>query len=118
MLFADLKNDFLFRRIFATHPELTAALLNDLLEREGDERIASLELLSPEQVPEVPLFKLSVLDVKCRDQAGRLFVVEMQMAHFTGFIHRVVYNASKAYVQQLGRGEAYGTLAPVIALSL
>ncbi|MEZ4294058.1 MAG: hypothetical protein R3B70_03705 [Polyangiaceae bacterium] len=35
MMFADLKNDFVFRRIFATHPDLLRSLLNDLLERSG-----------------------------------------------------------------------------------
>jgi hypothetical protein len=32
MAFADLKNDFVFRRIFATHPDILRGLLNDLLE--------------------------------------------------------------------------------------
>jgi len=33
MAFADLKNDFVFRRIFATHPDILRGLLNDLLDR-------------------------------------------------------------------------------------
>src|ERR1700712_4005375 len=32
MAFADLKNDFVFRRIFATHPDILRGLLNDLSE--------------------------------------------------------------------------------------
>jgi hypothetical protein len=31
------------------------------------------------------------------------FVVEMQLLHIPGFVHRVVYNACKAYVEQLKR---------------
>jgi hypothetical protein len=31
MIFADMKNDFVFRRIFATHPDILRGLLNDLL---------------------------------------------------------------------------------------
>ena len=34
-MFADLKNDFVFRRIFAYHPTLTQAVLNDLRGLEG-----------------------------------------------------------------------------------
>jgi predicted transposase YdaD len=30
MAFADLKNDYIFRRIFATHPDILRRLLNDL----------------------------------------------------------------------------------------
>ena len=33
MRFADLKNDYIFRRIFGTHPDILRGLLNDLLER-------------------------------------------------------------------------------------
>lgn len=118
MRFADLKNDFVFRRVFGKHPELTAALLNDLLEFEGSERIASLELLSPEQAPDVPGAKLSILDVKCKDQTGRTFVVEMQMLHVAGFVNRVVFNACRAYAGQLKKGQGYDSLADVIALSI
>jgi hypothetical protein len=118
MRFADLKNDFVFRRVFGKHPELTTALLNDLLAFEGSERIASLELLSPEQAPDVPGAKLSILDVKCRDQTGRMFVVEMQMLHVAGFVNRVVFNACRAYAGQLKKGQGYESLADVIALSI
>lgn len=78
-MFADLKNDFAFRRILAIHPDLTTALLNDLLDRRGDDMIVSLSLLAPEQAPIVAGSKLSVLDLKARDQDGRTFIVEMQL---------------------------------------
>ena len=32
MAFADLKNDFVFRRVFARHPAILRELLNDLLD--------------------------------------------------------------------------------------
>lgn len=117
-MFADIKNDFLFRRIFARHPDLTAALLNDLLDRRGQDTIADLEVLPPELAPDVPGAKLSILDVKCRDQSGRLFVVEMQLLHVAGFLNRIVYNACKAYVAELPAAGRYGTLADVIAVSI
>ncbi len=41
--FADLKNDFVFRRIFATHPDILRRLLNDLLERRDAQTIVSLD---------------------------------------------------------------------------
>jgi hypothetical protein len=53
MRFGDLKNDFLFWKIFGHHPKLTTTLLNDILALEGNERIAELEVLSPEKAPEV-----------------------------------------------------------------
>ena len=117
-MFADLKNDFVFRRIFAHHAELTQALLNDLLALEGPERIVELTLLPPEQAPVVMGAKLSILDLKARDQGGRNFVVEMQLLHVAGFLNRVVYNACKTYVGQLQAGKPYTGLRDVLAVSL
>jgi len=117
-MFADLKNDFVFRRVFAQHAELTQALLNDLLALEGPERIVELSLLAPEQAPVVAGAKLSILDLKARDQSGRTFVVEVQLLHVGGFLNRVVYNACKAYVAPLAAGKNYTGLRDVWALSL
>ena len=93
MAYADLKNDFVFRRIFATHPEILRGLLNDLLERSGEREIEGIEYLPGEQLPLVEGAKLSILDVRCRDRTGTTFLVEMQLIHHPGFVNRVVYNA-------------------------
>ena len=118
MVFADLKNDFVFRRIFATHPDLLRGLLNDLLERTGDQVIEDIEYLPSEQLPVVEGGKLSILDVRCRDRAGTTFVVEMQLIHHPGFINRVVSNACKAYSGQLKSGDWCTKLMDVFAISI
>ena len=118
MRFADLKNDFVFRRIFGQHPDVLIGLLNDLLDRRGERTIEAIEYLEPEQAPHVIGAKLSIVDVKCRDRSGGVFVVEMQLIHVMGFINRVVYNACNAYVSQLKEGEPYSTLADVVTISI
>lgn len=118
MAFADLKNDYIFRRIFATHPDILRQLLNDLLERKDGQTIDQVEYLPGEQLPIVEGAKLSILDVRCRDREGTTFVVEMQLIHHPGFINRVVYNACKAYVGQLEAGDWYTKLTDVVAISI
>jgi hypothetical protein len=118
MTFADLKNDFVFRRIFATHPAILRRLLNDLLERTDAQTIEEIEYLPGEQLPVVEGAKLSILDVRCKDRAGTTFVVEMQLIHHPGFVNRVVYNACKAYVGQLKEGDWYTKLTDVVAISI
>src|ERR1700688_3699222 len=115
MAFADLKNDFVFRRIFATHPDILRRLLNDLLDAHT---LVALEYLPNEQLPRAEGAKLSILDVRCRDRAGTTFVVEMQLIHHPGFIDRVVYNACKAYAGQLEAGDWYTKLTDVVAISI
>lgn len=118
MAFADLKNDYIFRRIFGSHPELLRGLLNDLLERSGDTSIEEIEYLPSEQMPLAAGAKLSIMDVRCKDRAGTRFVVEMQLIHMRGFLNRVVYNACKGYAEQLATGQPYTALSDVVAISI
>ncbi len=119
-VFADPKTDFVFKRIFGaeTRKSLLIALLNNLLEFEGDLRIVDLQHLTGEQHIDVAELKLSIVDVKCTDATGRRFVVEMQVLKVEGFEKRVVYNASKAYVMQLRNAEEYPTLCDVFGVTI
>ncbi len=70
-------------------------------------------------MPDIPgLFKHSIVDVKCTDQNGRIFIVEMQMMWTASFEQRMVFGASQAYVKQLKSGQAYSELRPVYALAI
>src|SRR6185436_4560027 len=119
-VFADPKTDFVFKRIFGSevHKPLLIELLNALLELEGSHRIVDLKYLSPEQRVPVVELKMSVVDVKCFDQSGRHYVVEMQVLNVEGFEKRVVYNTSKAYVTQLRAGEDYPGLDDVVGVTI
>lgn len=61
--------------------------------------------------------KLSILDIKARDQAGRQFNVEMQMLAFRYYEKRILYYWSKLHQQQLHEGEDYLELKPTISIS-
>jgi predicted transposase/invertase (TIGR01784 family) len=115
----DPRSDVVFKRIFGEHPEILRSFLNAILPFERpEEEIESLEYLTPEQVPSLPLFKNTIVDVRCQDRLGRQFIVEMQMNWTNAFLQRVLFNASKAYVRQLERGDEYELLKPVIGLSI
>ena len=118
MRYLDPKNDLTFNKVFGQHPHLLKSFLNALLPLEDGRVIESLDYLPAELVPEVPLFKNSIVDVRCHDNQGRQFIVEMQMLWTDSFKSRVLFNASKAYVSQLRRGRQYEGLQPVYALSL
>ena len=117
--FLDPRSDIVFKRIFGEHPEILREFLNGVLPFEDEsEFIVSLEYLPGEQVPDIPLIKNSIVDVRCKDASGRQFIVEMQMAWTNAFLQRVLFNASKAYVRQLEKGERYEMLCPVYGLSI
>jgi len=62
--------------------------------------------------------KLSLVDVKCLDQHGRHYVVEMQVLKVEGFEKPVVYNTSRPYVTQLRVGEDYPGLDDVVGVTI
>ena len=110
--------DLTFKLVFGEHPDLVMSLLNALLPLAPDRQITSVEYLTPEMVPENPGKKDSVVDVRCKDQRGRQFIVEMQMYWNRSFQNRVLLNASKAVVKQLKGNEDYNLVQPVYCLNL
>jgi predicted transposase/invertase (TIGR01784 family) len=97
--YLDPKNDFVFKRIFGEHKDLLMSFLNALMPLDPGQEIEDVEYLHPEIVPENPAKKLSIVDVRCIDNYGRQFIVEMQVLWTDSFYSRMVFNASKAYVR-------------------
>ena len=118
MRYLDPKNDLVFKKIFGGHPNLVKSLLNALMPLKEGQLIETVEYLPTELVPSIPEMKDSIVDVRCKDNYGRQFIVEMQMLWTPSFQARVLFNASKAYVMQLDSGEAYKSLQPVYSLNL
>lgn len=118
MRYLNPKADLTFKRVFGEHPDLVKSFLNALLPLEPEENITDIEYLPSEMMPENPLRKNSIVDVRCKDNKGRYFIVEMQMIWSPEFKQRVLFNASKAYVRQMDSGEKYDLLQPVYSLNL
>ena len=118
MKYLNPKADLTFKHVFGEHPDLVMSLLNALLPLAPGEEITDIEYLPSEMVPENPLRKNSIVDVRCKDKSGRQFIVEMQMIWSPEFKQRVLFNASKAYVRQIESGENYHLLQPVYSLNL
>jgi len=117
--YLDPKNDLMFKKVFGEHENLCISLLNSLLKFDGDRQIEEIKYQTNELLPELPLFdKNGIVDVRCKDKAGRQFIVEMQLFWTSWFQTRVLFNASKAYVKQIGKGEDYRLAQPVYLLSL
>ncbi|MBX9744558.1 MAG: Rpn family recombination-promoting nuclease/putative transposase [Chlamydiales bacterium] len=110
--------DVVFKKIFGGHPHLLKSFLNAVLPLPDDGQIVSLNYLSGEQIPSIPEFKRTIVDVKCIDQQGRVFIVEMQTDWIGGFMQRMLFNSASAYVQQLKKGESYRLLCPVYGLGI
>ena len=120
MQFVDIKNDIAFRKIFGNENKkvILISFLNAVLHLEGDKRIKVITLENPFQLPILPNFKASIIDVKAKDFSGNTFIVEMQVADVIGMDKRLLYYTSKEYSQQLVSGEKYTELNPVIFIGI
>jgi len=92
--------DFAFKKIFGSPQNASAliGLLNAILDLEHP--IELVEILNPFSYQEFAESKLIVLDVRCRDSAGRSLNVEMQVSVYAGLVERLVYYACSMYVDQ------------------
>ena len=116
--YLDPRADLTFKKIFGEHKNLVISLLNAMLPLKEDERVESIEYWPAEKVPDrTEAEKYSIVDVCCKDNKQREFIVEMQMTWTESFKKRVLLNASKAYVAQTRKGMLYENLQPVYALN-
>lgn len=114
----DPKIDYAFKLLWGRDESrpLLIDLLNSVLGRPEGERVESVELLNPFNPKAAFDDKLSIVDVRARDQSGRLFNVEMQMLGDVSFASRVVYYAARTFQQQLHEGDGYELLRPTISI--
>lgn len=120
MKFADVKNDIAFRKIFGNEnkKEVLISFLNAILDFDTKQQITDVTILNPYQHPKFRDGKATIIDVKAKDQSGREFIVEMQVADALGFSKRVLYYTSQGYVSQINRGEFYDKLNPTIFIGI
>src|SRR5882724_5459466 len=105
----DPKVDYAFKHLLGR--ESTRALLIDVIDHvlnpAPGHHIQDIELLNPFNPKEALDDKLSILDIKARDQSGRQFNVEMQMLAFRFYEKRILYYGCKLHQQQLHEGQEY-----------
>lgn len=120
MKFVDVKNDVAFRKIFGSENKtvIIISFLNAVLNLDGQDKITSVTLVNPFQLPRIRGEKASIIDVRAKDMRGRSFIIEMQVAEKDGFAKRVQFYSSKEYASQIDRGDDYTILNPVYFIGI
>lgn len=116
----DPKVDCVFKAILGSeeNKNLLIHFLNAILGNDLTAPITWVEILNPYNDKEFVSDKLSVVDVKARDEQQHLYQIEIQMVAHTDLPERIIYNWTDIYSQQLKSGEDYGILKPTYSIWL
>lgn len=117
--FLNPKNDLAFKRIFGTekNKDILIHFLNDIFGR-ATNPIKKVTFLKTSQEPEIAAQRVSIVDILCQDTEGSRFIIEIQVAHESGFTKRAQYYAAKTYIEQREKGLEYADLKQVIFLAI
>ena len=117
--YVDILTDAGFKAVFGDqrNKDVLTDMLNVLLPIEKKIREITYETT---EIPGFSIFNKSArLDLRCRGEDGRQFIVEVQCYHQANFFRRCVLYASKAYDAGSGRGDGQKyDIPPVYFLGL
>lgn len=115
--FIDPTRDYGFKIMYGL--EERANELKDLLEHIiPDKKIKSLTYLPTEELATDENKKKVVCDVKCQDENGDYFIVEMQRSSYEDFPDRLMIYASRTASKLLAKGESYSNVKSLYVISV
>jgi predicted transposase/invertase (TIGR01784 family) len=116
----DPKIDCVFKAVLGAkeNNHLLIHFLNAILQEDLSTPIAGVEILNPYNEKEYLNDKLSIVDVKARDQQGQLYQVEIQLLVYPALPARMLYTWADLYSQQLQSGQPYEALQPTYSIWL
>ncbi len=116
----DPKIDCVFKALLGAEANrrLLIHFLNAVLGAALPGPLRQVEILNPYNEREFLDDKLSIVDVKARDDQGRLYQVEIQLLNHPNLPERIVYTWADLYSAQLSSGQDYAALRPTYAIWL
>ncbi|GAB6099398.1 Rpn family recombination-promoting nuclease/putative transposase [Halanaerocella petrolearia] len=112
------KIDLVFRKLFGSqeNKDILLSFINAVLNREP--KIKDLEIKNPYNLADYLQGKMSILDIKAVDEAGKWYDIEMQLAEQGAYGKRSLYYWGKVYTDQIKKAEDYRELRKTIGIHL
>ena len=110
--------DLVFKKIFGSpkNDDLLMSLINSIVSEE--DQVSSIEVLNPYNEREFINDKLSILDIKAKDESGQYYNIEIQITDEGDYDKRALYYWAKLYSGQLEKGMKYKDLRKTIGIHL
>lgn len=115
------QNDFVFKRIFGTEENKNDVLLhflNESLKETEPKPFTNLTLENTFLDKDHLTDKQSILDVRAKNEDGKLVNVEIQVAYDRNMPKRSLYYWARMFGRQLVTGELYEKLTKTIAINI
>lgn len=115
-----LTNDLVFHYVFGSdrNKKILLSLLNSIMESAGNPLLESVEMLNPINVLQYLDAKLTIMDIKAIDTAGRRYNIEMQIRRQSDYVSRILFYNDRLYVEQLSQTDTFSQLNKAITISL
>ena len=120
MVFLNPLSDIAFKKLFANQAKkaILMSFLNSILNRQEGEKIIEVTITDPYNNPDTEWLKLSIVDVRCVDQAGKNYIVEVQARYQKNYPERSQYYASLAIARQLHNKQQFREIMPVVFVGI
>ena len=116
----DPKIDCVFKAILGAenNSNLLIHFINAILDNDLAAPITQVEILNPYNDKEFLNNKLSIVDVKARDNEGHLYQIEIQLSSYAHLPARILYTWADIYSKQLQKGQPFDLLRPTYSIWL
>lgn len=116
----DPKVDCVFKAILGRENNRISLIhfLNSVLKPNEEERIKEVDILNPYNEQEYVNDKLSILDVKAKDEKNHQYQIEIQLTRLRALKQRILYTWSSLYRSQLESGDKYHRLHRTVSIWL
>ena len=116
----DPRIDCVFKSLLGneSNRNLLVHFINATLASELVSPITGVEILNPYNEKEHLDDKLSIVDVKAKDEHSRIYQIEIQLLFFSNLPARMLYTWADVYSQQLQSGDKYHELNPTYSIWL
>jgi len=112
--------DFAFKLVFGKeeNKDILLSLLNSILEDYQDSPIKDIELLNPYNQKEFEKDKLTILDIKARNEKGEYYNIEVQVADQYYYYMRALYYWARLYSSQIGESGKFWDLKRTVCINI
>jgi len=80
--------------------------------------ISILEVLESESNQDTEVDKFNRVDIKVKDNTGKVMIIEVQYSRELDYLHRILYASSKTIVEHMHKGASYDEVSKVISVSI